>query len=370
MKRIIIFMALLFVGAGAISVSSAMSAASSCSSAEKSAAVKLLKRMKKLQKKGVMIGHQDDPVYGHNWKWDEGKSDIKDVVDDYPAVMGFELGGIELGDTANLDGVPFKRMREEIIQQYLRGGISELSWHPYNPVTGKNAWDPSGSPVREIIAGGSQYQKFAGWLGIVADFLASLKTPDGTSVPVIFRPWHEMGGSWFWWGSKSCTPDEYKQLFVYTHHYMSERQLSNLLWAYSPNGGSHGPDDFMKYYPGDQYVEMLGVDIYDFNGDNAAYQKNLERELILLQQLGKQHHKLIALTETGAQQLPDKDWFTKVFWPMAEKYPISYVLFWRNAWDNHKETYMTYPGAASEADFHSFYAIPRTLFVKDIKSHK
>ena len=51
----------------------------------------LIARLKKIQKKGMMIGHQDDPVYGHNWKWDKGRSDVKEVCGDYPAVMGFEL---------------------------------------------------------------------------------------------------------------------------------------------------------------------------------------------------------------------------------------------------------------------------------------
>lgn len=112
----------------------------SLSAGQKSSASQLLKRMKKLQKRGIMIGHQDDPVYGHTWKWEKGHSDVKDICGDYPAVMGFELGSIEIGKKENLDGVSFERMRQEIIAQYQRGGICTLSWHPWNPVTGKNAW--------------------------------------------------------------------------------------------------------------------------------------------------------------------------------------------------------------------------------------
>ena len=354
MKRLLLLMTLLIMGTGILFAAG-------------SPRTKLQKRIMRLQKKGVMIGHQDDPVYGHNWKWDEGKSDIKEVINDYPAVMGFELGGLELGDDKNLDGVPFSRMRTEIIRQHERGGIIELSWHPYNPVTGKNAWDPSGKPVKEILIGGSQYQKFTGWLSKVADFLSSLKTADGRMIPVIFRPWHEMSGGWFWWGGNSCTPDEYKQLYRETYQYMKQHRLTNLLWAYSPNAGC---DDFMKHYPGDAYVDMLGTDIYDFDGDTAKYQKNLTQELDRLQQLGASHHKLIALTETGAQQLPQKDWFTKVLWPVASRYPIAYILFWRNAWDNPKETYMAYPGHSTEPDFRTFAAYPNTLFVNDIKNIK
>lgn len=94
-----------------------------------------------------MLGHQDDPVYGTTWKWDEGKSDVLLTTGDYPAVMGFDLGKIELDSKENLDGVPFDRMRQEIIAQYKRGGIVTLSWHPWNPATGENAWDPKGDAV-------------------------------------------------------------------------------------------------------------------------------------------------------------------------------------------------------------------------------
>ena len=200
---------------------------------------------------------------------------------------------------------------------------------------------------------------------IAPETLMKWKTADGKLVPVIFRPWHEMSGGWFWWGTKSCTAEEIKKLYQLTFDVLSkEYHLKNIVWAYSPNSGY---DDFMKYYPGDQYVDLLGIDIYDFEADNNKYQSNLRKDLNLLQSLGKMHHKLIAITETGAQQLPDDQWFTKVFWPVVSQYPISYVLFWRNAWDNHKETYISYPGAPSEPDFKKFASFNRTLFVNDIK---
>ena len=47
-------------------------------------------RLQKLLNKGIMLGHQDDPMYGTTWKWDEGKSDVLLTTGDYPAVMGFD----------------------------------------------------------------------------------------------------------------------------------------------------------------------------------------------------------------------------------------------------------------------------------------
>ena len=127
------------------------------SETQKTAAQQLLERLDSLRLKGIMYGHQDDPMYGLTWEYDKDSSDVKNVCGDYPAIMGFDLGGIEMGDEKNLDSVPFTRMREEIQNHYRRGGIITLSWHPRNPVT--------------TIDGG-------GWAG--------QKFPEGTAWDVIF----------------------------------------------------------------------------------------------------------------------------------------------------------------------------------------
>ena len=75
---------------------------SCCAKGESNPARQLMERLAKLQKKGIMVGHQDDPVYGTTWKWDEGKSDVLLTTGDYPAVMGFDLGHLELDSKENL----------------------------------------------------------------------------------------------------------------------------------------------------------------------------------------------------------------------------------------------------------------------------
>ncbi len=102
-----------------------------------------------------MFGHQDDTFYGLTWKWQSGRSDTRETCGELPAVMGFELGGIELGGKVNLDSVPFALMRQEILQQAARGGIVTISWHPRNPLTGGDAWDTSSAEVvRSVLPGG------------------------------------------------------------------------------------------------------------------------------------------------------------------------------------------------------------------------
>ena len=87
----------------------------------------------------------------------------------------------------------------------------------------------------------------------------------------------------------------------------------------------------------------------------------------MVKAVGEKHRKLIALTETGYNDVPDPTWFTQTLLPVLKAYPLCYVLLWRNAWDQPKENYIAAPGKPSAADFKRFYTDNHTLFVKDIK---
>lgn len=331
----------------------------------------LLQRLEQLLQQGIMLGHQDDPLYGRSWCWQQGRSDVLETIGDYPAVMGFELGQLELDSARNLDGVPFSLMRQEILAQHCRGGIISICWHPSNPATGQNAWSVTPGIMKELLPGGKYNDKFNGWLTRVGNFLGSLKDEQGRSIPMIFRPWHEMNGTWFWWGVKGGTEADYQALYRYTHQFLTKKcKLNNLAWAYSPNlADAEAQEHYLSFYPGDKYVDLLGIDVYDFN-DDAAYAANLVRELDVLQAVGKQHGKLVALTETGAQQVPTPNWFTQVLGPIIKGRPLVYVLLWRNAWDQPKEYYVPTMGHPAGADFIKWAAQPSILTLKNLQQRK
>jgi hypothetical protein len=335
------------------------------SAAQKTPAEKLIARLQKLHQKGYMYGHQDDPFYGITWEWDTNRSDTKELVGDYPAVMGFDLGGIEMGDAKNLDSVPFTRIHDELIAHHQRGGVVTLSWHPRNPLTGDTAWDVSDTTVvKSILPGGSQHEKFKTWMVRVATFLKSLKTDDGTPVPVIFRPWHENNGSWFWWGQNTCTTEEYHGLWNMLQDYLTGEGLDNLLWSYSPNlDGNWTQERFMERYPGNDRVTLIGEDAYQW-GSEADFVKQLTADLDFLGKFAKDNGKLLALTECGLKNMPDSTWWTRVLKPVMDKYPISYFLLWRN----YKEEYFgPSPALPCGADYKKLYEAPNTLFLKEIK---
>lgn len=323
-------------------------------------------------RKGVMFGHHDDPIYGYAWSKEEGRSDTRDICGAYPAVMSFELCRIEKQLECNIDGVPFDQMRREIRKQYERGGVVTLSWHADNPVTGKNAWDVSDSTVVYRILHDSKVNaEYIVWLDRLSAFLKSLTDGEGHAIPVIFRPYHENHGSWFWWGEKFCTVAEYKALWRMTVKRLKKQGVKNVLYAYSPTAYFRDMDDYLKRYPGNSVIDVLGFDYYmDKRGasvqqDKDIFMKQLDKSLSLLSPYAKRHKKILALTETGIRMDSVENWWTQDLLPVLKKYPVSYFVVWRNATANPKECWGVYPGHYLEQDFIEFYRDSHTIFVND-----
>ena len=291
-----------------------------------------IERLSRLQQHGCMFGHQDDPFYGISWKWELGRSDVLECCGDYPAVMGFDLGGIEMGDEKNLDSVPFTRIREELIAHAKRGGVVTLSWHPRNPLTGGTAWDKDDTTVvASILPGGSQHLKFLNWMRRVRNFIRTLRTENDRPISIIFRPWHENNGGWFWWGAKQCTPQEFKALWCMLQDYLLSEGMDNLVWSYSPNLDGHTDEaKFLERYPGDERVDLIGLDAYQW-GTEDDFVRQVNADLTMMTQYAQSHHKLIALTECGLKNLTDPTWWTRVLKPQISRYPLCYFLVWRNA---------------------------------------
>ena len=284
----------------------------------------LYKNLKKQAKRGYMFGQHDASLYGIGWKGDTDRSDVKSIVGDYPAVISFDIGRLELGNTHSLDSISFDVMRKEIINHYERGGVISISWHVDNPLTGGDSWDiTSNRAVASVLTGGENAEKFQLWLGRVADFINSLQTEQGEKIPIIFRPWHEHTGSWFWWGQNLCSTDEYKALWRLTEKVFKNKGVSNALLAYSPGGDAI---DYMERYPGDDVIDLLGFDTYQFNEDATEYIALFQKNLKFLKHYCKKNNKIYAVTETGFEKVPNAKWWTEVLNKAIGSFKPSYVL--------------------------------------------
>jgi len=326
---------------------------------------KLLKaKIDFLANKGISIGQQDPTAYGIDWKASTQnwyRSDMHDVMGKYPAVQGWDLGHIELGDSINLDTISFDLMRRQIIEGHKRGTITTLSWHLDNPQSNGSSWDTTAA-VKTVLKTGINRSKYVGWVSKLATFIKSIKDDNNNAIPIVFRPYHEMNGGWFWWGVKICTPEEYKALFRDLVKLLSDFEVHNILYAYSPNT-LNNPQEYERFYPGDKFVDILGIDIYNHGGD-ASFAEKLQKDLGLLRQFAQAHNKTFALTETGNVAPGNPNWWTKILYPGIQETGIAWVLFWRNARKNHY--FGIYPGAVSATDFRNFAQKKEVIFLEDI----
>jgi hypothetical protein len=337
--------------------------------------INLFVNLKTLSARGVMFGHQDDLAYGVDWQYVPGKSDVKAITGDYPAVYGWELAGIELGLETNLDGVPFDKMKSFMQDGYKRGGVITISWHVGNLLTGGNAWDTTNGAVAAVLPGGNKHELYKQYLDQVAAFIVDLKGKKGQLIPVLFRPFHELTGDWFWWGKGACSPAEFKALWKFTVNYLrNSKKVHNVLYVYNTAFFST-KKDFLERYAGDSYADIISFDAYQeedplVNDDFITY---VDDRLQILEQLATGKNKVVALAETGYEAIPYAEWWTKCLWKAVGAHKIAYLLVWRNAGlieNNHWHYFVPKKGDVSEADFKIFYKLPKTLFQKNVTREK
>ena len=135
--------------------------------------------------------------------------------------------------------------------------------HLNNPKTGGDAWDTNftDSDMDSLITNGTSLNTtFNGVLNSIASGLTTLQN---AGVVVLYRPFHEQDGGWFWWGGK--TPAKMIALWKYVFNYMTTtKDLHNLIWVWNTNGGLT-----WSYYPGSAYVDIVSADLYGYP-PNAA----------------------------------------------------------------------------------------------------
>jgi len=173
-----------------------------------------------------------------------------------------------------------------------RNGIVAFCWHWRAPV-GEHAFytkDTKFDLARGVIPGTPEYDGLERDLDTIAGELEGLRD---AHVPVVWRPMHEVNGRWFWWGAQG--PEPYKKLWrMMYENFTVKHRLNNLLWVFSPGAET----DLAAWYPGDQYVDLIGQDFYPMDGNHGAI-KDVFNELTAL----GRGTKMVALSENGP--IPD-----------------------------------------------------------------
>jgi mannan endo-1,4-beta-mannosidase len=249
-------------------------------------------------------------------------------------------------------------------------GINTLCWHQIDPEGHGFYYDQVNyDVVTTILPGGKYHENYKEKLHKFAGFMKRLRGPRGESVPVIFRPYHEQNGNWFWWGRIRCTEQEYIDLWRFTVTYLRDTlHVHNLIYAFSPDGNQFSiKSDYLREYPGDDYVDIFGVDFYFWEAGSETYLRFQQRLLAAVQN-AQEHGKLAALTEVGDEKVDIPQWYTQyLLAPIKNNFALKYITYaavWRNANPDHH--YAPYPGHAAVPDFVAFYDDPFTVFASDL----
>lgn len=221
---------------------------------------------------------------------------IYEVTGKYPAICGFDFmdyapARVELGACGKSVDVAK--------QFHAQGGIVTFCWHWNAPNKYlKEGTDASGNPRWwqgfstantdfdiEAVMNGDDPEGKALIDADIAAIAACINELGDAGIPILWRPLHEASGGWFWWGAKGAEP--YKQLWMYLYDQLTNVYgCNNLIWVWNGQAAD--------WYPGDEYVDIIGEDIYadahSYGAQNAKFAELLEYP---------DTNKIIALTENG-----------------------------------------------------------------------
>jgi mannan endo-1,4-beta-mannosidase len=347
--------------------------------------VALFYNLKKLGKTKVAIGQQD--AFNGFYQNAGGDSDIKKNTGYDPALLGSDFMFITDKNNNNQSDNWFYQQEQKIINDtkaaYAKGMINTFSWHlrePYNEdsfYTSDMTAEQKNTAFKSILPGGSNHEWYKKKLDKVASVFLNLKGAKGELIPIIFRPFHEFDGSWFWWGANFCTPEEYKTAYKFTVDYLKNTKgVHNVLYAFSPDNSYNTAEGYLSRYPGDAYVDVLGMDNYgDFNNQGNEGARKANAKLKMLSNLVLINKKIVALTETGyrvtAETAPVADWFSNYLYSALNDNPtfdaniieVNYVMFWNN--DNNGY-YVPNGSVSNSADFKTFAEKPKSALLNSL----
>ena len=202
-----------------------------------------------------------------------------------PVIYSQDWGFAEDGDKDSYLARP--DTVEEVKRQHKLGSIITICWHAvpptaYEPVTFRPRRGKAAPPklasvqgklkndeFKDVLTPGTElYDRWCAHVDTVAVYLKRLRD---ANVPVLWRPYHEMNGDWFWWGGRRgehSTAALYRQMFDrYTNHH----KLNNLIWVWSVDRPSTPQRQFADYFPGSKYLDVVSLDVYGSDFKQSYY---------------------------------------------------------------------------------------------------
>ena len=231
----------------------------------------LLAYIQGISGKYTLTGQHNYPQSG-----DKNTQFAADYIGKTPVVWSDDFGFSKSGDKDTYLARP--EIIKEAIRQYKMGAIVTLCWHAvpptadepvtFQPLPGANPeklesvqGQLTDAQFKDLLTKGTALHKH--WMQQVDVIAGYLKQLQDAHVPVLWRPYHEMNGGWFWWGGrfqgKYTTAELYRQIY---DRLVNFHKLNNLIWIWSVDRPTEPVKAFSHYYPGNQYLDIVGLDVY------------------------------------------------------------------------------------------------------------
>jgi len=230
----------------------------------------LLQFLYEISGKRTMTGQHNTPR-----EMSQYNDQAAEITGEYPAVWGQDFGFSEDGD---MDGINFRpAIVEEAKKQHAAGSVITLMWHAVRPteeepVTFKGSICDGKLPDADwadlITPGTATHTRWLRQVDVIAALLAQLRD---AHIPVIWRPYHELNGAWFWWGARAGK-DGYAALYRMMYdRFVNVHKLNNLIWVWNASTPNATILPYADCYPGHEYVDVLAVDIYSNEFEQKHY---------------------------------------------------------------------------------------------------
>ena len=342
--------------------------------------VALFYNLKKLSKTKFAIGQQDafNSFYNNG---SSAQSDIKKTTGYDPALLGSDFMFItDKNNNGQANNWFYQQeviITDDVKEAYSKGMINIFSWHLREPNKEDSFYASDMTDAvkttafKSILPGGVNHSWYKTKLDKVASVVSNLKGSNGELIPIIFRPFHEFDGNWFWWGANFCSSEEYKTAYKFTIEYLRDTKgVHNILYAFSPDNSYSTSTNYLSRYPGDGYVDVLGMDNYgDFNNQGQTGSDRANAKLKMISDLAVAKVKIAALTETGYQVTSTtpaiNGWFSTYLYNAltANSVEISFVIFWNNTTSGY---WVPTPTESNAADFKTFATKPKSVLVNTL----
>ncbi|WP_176473085.1 glycoside hydrolase family 26 protein [Sphingomonas lenta] len=179
----------------------------------------------------------------------------------YPKLTGADFTGRTAANDSNTRTFRYEAVLPALKAWWAKGGyVTTFSHFPrpdtYDPATraGPNMRTPDGGyDMARILPGGPDRAK---WVAIMDQEIAALTDLQRSGVVSLHRLFPEMNGNWFWWCDQK--PEVFKQVWRDAFDYYKSKGVNNALWVFNTTRLAN------QYYPGDDYVDFVSVNLYDF----------------------------------------------------------------------------------------------------------